>query len=86
MVNTRRTRQPKTSKPLAKTKPTPLKTATIAETKKGGRHPDKESVYDHLEDLCKYRDLHGTTKVPRSDAGLGNWVHYIRKRKVQGVI
>jgi hypothetical protein len=62
MAKTRRTPWPKTAKPLVKTKPTPAetaetaKTATIAttettETKKGGRHPDNKSFYDHLGDL-----------------------------------
>jgi hypothetical protein len=87
MVKNRRTPQPKTAKALTKTKPTPSKTDTIPmtgmpETKKGGHHADDESFYNRLGDLCKYRGLHGMTKVPQSVAELVNWVHYIMKRKV----
>jgi hypothetical protein len=60
-------------------------TGTTA-TKKGGRNAGNESFFDRLGDLCKYRGLHGTKKVPRINAGLGNWVHYTTKRKVQGIL
>jgi hypothetical protein len=97
MAKTRRTPRPETAKPLVKTKPAPVKTSKTANTstiattginvmKKGGHHPDDEAFYDRLGNLCKYRGLHGTVRVSRSEAELGNWVHYIRKRKAQGVL
>jgi hypothetical protein len=94
----RRTNRPKTAKAKAKTKPKPtlskkaktVKTTEMTETKKGGRHPDDDSFWDHFGNLCKYRGRDGTMQVPRTNAGknqpLAEWVHYSRKRKVVGLL
>jgi hypothetical protein len=93
---TRRTPRPKTAKAKTKTKPTPSKKAKTVKTamttmtamtamKKGGHHPDDDSLFNHLGDLCKFRASEGTIKVPRTNTGknppLANWVHYVRKGK-----
>jgi hypothetical protein len=70
-----------------KTKPTPpkkykAKTAraktSMTEMDNYGRHYYGDSFYDHFGDLCKYKAVHGTTKVPRTNARKNECV---RKRK-----
>jgi hypothetical protein len=93
---TRRTPRPKTSKANTKTNPTPSNKAkakaktVMTNMKKGGRHPDTYSFWDHFGDRCKYRGHEGTMKVPRTNDDknqpLADWVHYVRKRKAIGIL
>jgi hypothetical protein len=68
-----KTKPPPPKKAKANTMPTPPKKAktnttrannVVTQMKKVGRHHDYDSFYDHFGSLCKYRDAHGTTKVP----------------------
>jgi hypothetical protein len=72
-------RTPKTAKAKTNTNPASTKkskaktanttTNATTDTKKGGRHPEDKSFFDHFGDICKYRGKQGTVKVPRDNAG-----------------
>jgi hypothetical protein len=42
-------------------------TKTMKEPKKAGRIPDDDICFDHFGGMCKYKAVHGTTTVPRTN-------------------
>jgi hypothetical protein len=72
-------------------KPSPSKRKPLAsKAKKPGPPSDDQLFWICFYELCRYKDYHGTTTVPRSKHGtnneLANWIHYIRKRYASNLL